>query len=358
MSLPSVATLLLGLGLSALLPAQAGEAKPAEPAAAKKAKKAEAPAKVYPNMGSIERLDPALDALIPPGAQIEKLAGGFAWAEGPVWVRSSKTLLFSDIPRNVIFEWKEAVGTRDYLYQSGYTGSQKRGGEMGSNGLTFDDQGRLVMCMHGDRAIGRMELDGKFTILADYYLSRRLNSPNDLVFRSNGDLYFTDPPYGLEQQSNSDPAKELLFNGVYLRRRQGELVLLTRALTFPNGIAFSPDEKTLYVAVSDPAKPVIMAYPVKSDGTLGEGTVFFDATALVPGHKGLPDGLKVDLRGNLFATGPGGVLVLSPAGKHLGTISTGEATANCAWGDDGSTLYMTADHYLCRLKTGTKGRLP
>jgi len=313
---------------------------------------------VYPTLGSIERLDPALDSLLPAGAQIEKLAGGFEWAEGPVWNRRSKTLLFSDVPRNVVFEWKEAVGTRDFLYRSGFTGTLTRSGEPGSNGLTFDSEVRRVLCMHGDRMVARLEEHGKITVLAADYLNRRLNSPNDLVLNAKGDLYFTDPPYGLAKQ-NEDPNKELLFNGVYLLRRTGELVLLTRDLTFPNGVALSPDEKTLYVAVSDPARPAIMAYPLRPDGTCEAGHVFFDAAPLMAaGGKGLPDGLKVDLQGNLFATGPGGVLVLSPAAKHLGTIRTGEATANCAWGDDGSMLYITADMYLCRVKTTTKGRLP
>ena len=187
-----------------------------------------------------------------------------------------------------------------------------------------------------------------------WYKWRRFNSPNDLVYRSTGDLYFTDPPYGLEKNS-ADPAKELAFNGVYKLTPGGELTLLTSELTFPNGLAFSPDEKTLYVAVSDPAKPVIMAYPVEKGGLLGHGKIFFDASALAPGRKGLPDGLKVDKAGNLWATGPGGVLVIDPTGKHLGTSNTGEPTANCAWGDDGSTLYITANKYLCRVKTLSRG---
>ena len=310
--------------------------------------------KVYPTFGEIERLDPALDKLVPPGAKIEKLAGGFAWAEGPVWDGQTHTLLFSDVPRNVIFQWREGAGTHDFLYPSGYTGSTPRGGEAGSNGLAIDQQGRLVICQHGNRAVARVDGKGNLTPLAEYYLGRRFNSPNDLVFKRNGDLYFTDPPYGLEG-NNKDPRKELLYNGVYLRRALGELVLLTADLTFPNGLAFSPDEKTLYIAVSDPAKPVIMAYDVKQDGKLGAGRVFFDTSALVAGRKGMPDGMKVDAQGNLFATGPGGVLVITPDGRHLGTINTGEPTANCAWGDDGSTLYITANSYLCRVRTTTRG---
>lgn len=313
--------------------------------------------KVYPTIGTIERLDPALDALIPPNARIEKLVGGLEWSEGPVWDRKTKTLLFSDIPRNVVFQWKEGVGTRDFLMPSGYTGSEPRGGESGSNGLTFDKEHRLVLCQHGDRRVARFEPERGFVTLAEYYLFRRFNSPNDLVYKSNGDLYFTDPPYGLEKL-NDDPRKELVFNGVYLLRPSGEVVLLTKELSFPNGIAFSPDEKTIYVAVSDPARPVIMAYDVKQDGTISNGRVFFDASSLAASRKGVPDGLKVDDKGNLFATGPGGVLVIAPNGKHLGTISTGELTSNCAWGDDGSTLYITSDMYLCRVKTNTRGQLP
>ncbi|MCX7590063.1 MAG: SMP-30/gluconolactonase/LRE family protein, partial [Kiritimatiellae bacterium] len=256
--------------------------------------------KVYPTIGTIERFDQAVDVLVAPDAHIEKLVGGLEWAEGPVWDKKTKTLLFSDVPRNVVFQWKEGIGTRDFLYPSGYTGSESRGGEPGSNGLTFDSDHYLVLCQHGDRRVARYIPGHGFVTLAEYYLDRRFNSPNDLVYKSNGDLYFTDPPYGLEKL-NDDPRKELLFNGVYLLRRNGEVVLLTRELTFPNGIAFSPDEKTLYVAVSDQTRPVIMAYEVKQDGTLGVGRVFFDASQLLAGRKGLPDGLKVDVRGNLFA---------------------------------------------------------
>jgi gluconolactonase len=312
---------------------------------------------VYPTMGSIERLDPALDALIPPGANIEKLASGFTWAEGPVWVRKGDFLLFSDVPRNVVFQWHEGTGTREYLIPSGYTGEKPRGGEAGSNGLTLDSEGRLVLCQHGDRQVARLANNKKFTVLAQYYQYRRFNSPNDLVYKSNGDLYFTDPPYGLQKQ-NDDPAKELNFSGVYRVRKNGQVDLLVRDLTFPNGLAFSPDEKTLYVAVSDPKQAVWMAYDVQSDGALGAGRVFLDGTSLTAGRKGLPDGMKVDLKGNLFATGPGGVLVISPAGKHLGTINTDEPTANCAWGGNGSVLYITANDKLCRIKTTTRGKMP
>jgi len=311
----------------------------------------------YATFGTIERHDQRLNQLIPADARIETLADGFVWAEGPVWVQNRDYLLFSDVPENTVYKWKECEGVSVFLRPSGYTGRTRRGGEPGSNGLTLDRRGRLVLCQHGDRRVARLETDGTQTVLAEFYEWRRFNSPNDLVFRSNGDLYFTDPPYGLEG-NNSDPRKELLFNGVYRRGDQGGITLLTAELTFPNGLAFSPDEKTLYVAQSDPTRAIWMAYPVQDDGTLGAGHVLLDATAMTKDRPGLPDGLKVDREGNLFATGPGGVLVISPEGKHLGTINTGLPTANCAWGDDGSTLYLTANHCLARVRTTTRGACP
>jgi gluconolactonase len=309
-------------------------------------------AESYPAIGSIERLDPRLDALIAPGTPIEKLAEGFDWSEGPVWVADGNYLLFSDVPRNTVYQWTEGGEAVEFLKPSGYTGAQARGGEPGSNGLLLDRQGRLVLCQHGDRRIARLEPDRTFHTLARYYHYHRFNSPNDAVYRSNGDLYFTDPPYGLEKL-NDDPAKELMFSGVFRLTPEGQVVLLTSQLTFPNGLAFSPDEQILYVAVSDPQRPVIMAFDVLADGSLRNGRVFFDTTALRPGRKGLPDGLKVDRHGNLFATGPGGVLVIAPDATLLGIINTGEATANCAWGNDGSVLYITADMFLCRVRTLT-----
>jgi gluconolactonase len=319
--------------------------------------------------GSIEILDPKLNSLIAPGTPIEKLASGFDWSEGPVWIKPGHPpvtsgplswnnggyLLFSDVPSNTVYRWNATEGIQVFLKPSGYTGSVPRAGEPGSNGLTVDSQGRLVLCEHGDRRVGRLEPDGRHVTLADRFLGKRFNSPNDLVFKSNGDLYFTDPPYGLEKNVD-DPKKELPYQGVFRVKPNGELTLLTDQVTRPNGIAFSPDEKTLYVASSDPQLAVWMAYDVKPDGTLGNGRVFFDATSMVnPNNKGLPDGMKVDAQGNLWATGPGGVFILSPEGKHLGTLHTGEATANCAWGEDGSTLYITADMFLCRVRTKVKG---
>lgn len=308
-------------------------------------------------IGSVERLDPALDNLIALDAKIEVLADGFEWSEGPEWVPAGQYLLFTDIPKNTIYMWKEGEGVSVFLRPAGYTGMNPPGREVGSNGLMLDNEGRLVMCDHGNRCIARLN-ESNYTkeVLVSKYRGKRLNSPNDLVINSRGDIYFTDPPYGLEGQDNS-ASKELDFNGVYLLRANGELVLLTDKMTRPNGIAFSPDEKTLYVAQSDQSNLVIMSFPVKEDGTIGEGKVFFNAQPLKKaGVKGSCDGMAVDIHGNLFATGPGGVLVISPQGKHLGTIQTGQATANCTFGGkDGSELFITADMYLLRIPTKTKG---
>ena len=309
----------------------------------------------YPSFGKIERKDPRFDKIVPGNAHMEKLAEGFDWSEGPVWIADGGYLLFSDIPRNSVMKWKEGEGISLFLKPSGYTGVSDYGREPGSNGLNLDAQGRLIFCEHGDRRVSRMEKDGGKKTLVDSYQGKRLNSPNDSALKSNGDLYFTDPPYGLPNRYD-DPRRELDFCGVYRLSRDGELTLLTKEMTRPNGIAFSPDEKTLYVAQSDPEAAIWKAFDVKPDGTLGKSRVLFDATAwIAEGKKGLPDGMKVDQAGNLFATGPGGVHVLAPDGTHLGTFATGEATANCAFGEDGSTLYITADMYLLRVRLNTKG---
>ena len=310
----------------------------------------------YPTFGRVKRLDPRLEAIVPRDAVIEKLADGFDWSEGPVWMKAEKALLFSDVPMNTVFRWQEGGKPTVKLKPSGYTGSTPLEGEPGSNGLNVDAGGRLILCQHGDRRVARLGDDGKsFVTLADKFEGKRFNSPNDSVYMSNGDLYFTDPPYGLPLK-NDDPKKEIPFNGVYRISKDGKVTLLTKEMTYPNGIAFSPDEKTLYVANSDPKMAIWKAFPVNADGTIGEGKVFFDATSFVNlGKKGLPDGMKVDSSGNVFATGPGGVLIFSPGGKHIGTIETDEATANCGWGDDGSTLYITADMYIGRIRLKTKG---
>lgn len=314
-----------------------------------------ASAQHLPTLGRILRENPDLDRLLAPDARLEVLGSGIAWAEGPVWIKDGGYLLFSDIPRNSVMKWKEGEGLSVFLKPSGYTGLGPYSAEPGSNALLLDSEGRLVSCEHGDRRISVLTKGGGKRTLVDNYQGKRLNSPNDGVFKSNGDLYFTDPPYGLPKQAD-DPSREMDFSGVFrVSKVGGAVTLLTRDMTRPNGIAFSPDEKTLYVANSDPAHAVWMAFPVNADGTLGTGRVFADVTAMGKDNPGLPDGMKVDRAGNLFATGPGGIHVFTPDGKRLGRIDTGQRTANCNWGDDGSTLYITADSYLCRLRTKTKG---
>ncbi len=309
-------------------------------------------------LGSIERVDPGLDALLAKDAKIEILAKGLDWSEGPVWSTRDNCLYFSDVPQNVVYRWKEGQGVAPYLKPSGYTGTTPRGGEPGSNGLTIDNDGRLVLCQHGDRRVARLEKDGTFATLVDRFEGKRFNSPNDLCFDAKGNLFFTDPPYGLVGNLK-DPTKELPHQGVYRRSADGKVTLVTKEIKFPNGVALSPDERTLYVAESNGQKPVIWAHDLAADGTASNARVFFDAAPLAAKkRKGAPDGLKVDEKGNLWATGPGGVMIVSPEGKHLGSILTGEATANCAWGDDGSTLYVTADMYLVRVKTTTRGKMP
>jgi gluconolactonase len=332
----------------------------------------------YAPIGEIIRHDPALDRLIPTDAKIEVLADGFTWTEGPVWVSEkgdpellkdvprtdelfkSKQgpggyLLFSDIPRNTVFKWKEGEGVSLYLTPSGYTGRTYYGLEPGSNGLVLDPQGRLVLCEHGDRRVSVLTEGGGKLTLADRYQGKRLNSPNDAVYMSNGDLYFTDPPYGLPHREK-DHRRELDFFGVYRLSKDGELTLLTKELARPNGIGLSPDEKTLYVAQSDPKKAIWVSFPVKEDGTLGSSKLFYDATDAVGKMPGLPDGMAVDKDGNVWGTGPGGVYVFNPQGKLLGLISTGQRTSNCTFGGaDGSELYMTVDMYICRVKTMSKG---
>jgi len=306
-------------------------------------------------IGRITNLDPSFNDLIGKDASIEILADSFAWSEGPVWVKQGGYLLFSDIPNNSIFKWKESEGLSLFLKPSGYTGILPYSREPGSNGLIINNKGHLVACEHGDRRISEMPLShgGKRT-LADNYQGKRFNSPNDIVQKSSGDYYFTDPIYGLPNHEK-DSTRESPIMGVYRLSADGKVTLLIDNL-LPNGLAFSPDEKILYVGQSDPDKPIIMAYPVKTDGTLGEGKIFFDGTSMIKqGWKGAPDGMKMDSKGNLFTTGPGGVLVISPTGKVLGRIETTQPTSNCAWGDDGSSLYITVNMFLCRVKTKTKG---
>ncbi len=328
--------------------------------------------KDYAPIGTIDRIYPKMNKLISANTTAEKLAGGYLWSEGPVWVKQGQFLLFTDIPNNRVEMFKEGEGRSDtFLFPAGYTGATPRGGELGANGLIIDPKGRLVLCQHGDRRVARLTnsaipdlgVKREFITLADRYEGQRFNSPNDLIYHSNGDLYFTDPPYGLEKRMD-DPNKELNFQGVYVLRGGGlgdtgggKVELLTKELSRPNGIAFSPDEKFLYVANSDPDRAIWMKYPVNADGTIGQGSLFFDATDKVKaGELGLPDGMAVDVHGNIFATGPGGVLIFTPDGTHLGTIKTGHKTANCAFGGkDGDVLYMTAHTLLLKIETNTIG---
>jgi gluconolactonase len=307
-------------------------------------------------LGHIERLDPALDRLVPPDARLEVICEGFVWCEGPVWVRENSFLLFSDIPRNAIMRWAAKSGSSLYLKPAGYTGASPRGGESGSNGLALDREGRLILCQHGDRRVARLDAPWndpkpKYVTVADRYQGKRFNSPNDAVVDSSGAIYFTDPPYGLEKNMD-DPAKELPFQGVYRIETDGTVTLLTKEVERPNGIGLSPDERTLYVANSHGPRPVIMAYDIQGDGTLGAGREFFDARELAAKHEGACDGLEVDETGNLFATVPGGVAVIAPDGKHLGILLTGKRTSNCTLGDDGHTLFITAHDVVLRVRLG------
>ncbi len=301
---------------------------------------------------SIIRMDSEFDTVVPPDARIETVVSGFGFTEGPVWVRDGQYLLFSDIPRNEVMKWSQRSSVSVFLKVSGYSGSRPKG--EGSNGLALDPQGRLLLCEHGNRRVSRLEENGSKTTLADRYEGRRLNSPNDLVVLPDGDVYFTDPPFGLPLKEK-DPQKELSVGGVYELPQKGALRLLVSDLDFPNGLAFSPDGRALYISVSKASHAVLMKYDVRPNGRLGSGQVFYDMTDAVSKYPGLPDGLKVDRKGDLFATGPGGVYVISSSGKLLGRIDAGETAANCAWGDDGSMLYITASTSVMRIRTTTQG---
>lgn len=305
----------------------------------------------------ITRLDPGLDDVLAPGVQAERLAGGFEFVEGPVWVAEGGYLLFSDPNTNTIYRWSPDGQVSVYRTKSGYAGVDiGRYHQPGSNGLTLDREGRLLINQHGHRRVLRVERTGALTVLADRFEGHRLNSPNDLVYRSDGGLYFTDPPFGLPRVFD-DPAKETPWSGVY-RLKDGRLTLLTRELRGPNGLAFSPDERTLYVDNWDPARKVIMRYDVREDGTVANGRVFFDITRTVPEDDAW-DGLKVDARGNLYAAGPEGIYILAPDGRHLGTVTLPEHVANFAWGDaDLRTLYITASTGLYRLRVELPGTVP
>lgn len=311
----------------------------------------------FPTLGTILIEDPTLQQFLDPQAKVEVLASGFKWSEGPVWVKDGGYLLFSDVPANTIYRWSAQDGLSHFLSPSGYTGLGTYSDEPGSNGLIINREGELIACEHGDRRLSSMSLTvGGKTTLADRYQGKRFNSPNDVVQHSSGSYYFTDPPYGLAQK-HKDPSRETPIFGVYRVNPAGQVSVVIKDLNRPNGLAFSPDESHLYVAQSDPEAAKWMAYPVKPNGELGIGKIILDATPALKSNalKGLPDGLKVDRAGNLWASGPGGLWIISPQGKLLGRIDLGELTSNCAWGDDGSVLYLTVNGYLCRIQTRTRG---
>jgi gluconolactonase len=294
------------------------------------------------------------DAIIDIHAKIEVLADGFTWSEGPLWVGDQQMLLFTDVPENTVYSWTEVGGVKEYLKPSGHTGSEQPSKEPGANGLAFTKDGQLLLCQHGDRRIARMESSLRdprpvFATVVDMWQDKRFNSPNDLVVNSKNQIFFTDPPYGLELQAD-DPKKEIEFQGVFRRDPDGRVHLLINDLSRPNGIALSPDERTLYVANSDPARAIWMKYALDDHGNAIYAEEFYDATPLVKEMKGLPDGLKVNRKGIIFATGPGGIWIFNQHGVPLGRIETGEATANCALNTDESVLFMCADDYLMRVK--------
>ena len=300
-------------------------------------------------IGSVERLSPEIDNLIEKSAKIEILADGFEWSEGPVWSSQLNSVLFSDVPENVIYSWNEDKGLGTFTRPIGYSGKVPNLKKAGTNGLTIDADGNLIICMHGDRKITRLEklnINKKVT-LVNSFDGNLLNSPNDLVYDSKGNLYFTDPPYGLLEGDN-DKLKEIEFNGVYKVSPNGDIEVLVKNLTRPNGISISNDEKILYVANSDKNNPVIMQYDLSEEGAKNP-SIFFDGRELSKKDIGLFDGLKVHPTGNVFATGPGGVLVIKENGDHIGTIRTEVRTANCAFDENFQYLYMTSDLSLIHI---------
>ncbi len=305
--------------------------------------------------GSVNRLHQALDEIIAPGTRPEILAEGFNWVEGPLWLPEENALIFSDIPENTIFRWDENLGLQHYLTPSGYTNTLKRGGEAGSNGLLLNGKGQLVLCQHGDRRIALMDACTckpmpKFITLVDRWDNKRFNSPNDGVFSKDGSLYFTDPAYGLPH-GFKDSLRELDFAGVYRLDTTGKVSLITDTLSAPNGIGLSPDESSLYVAVSGRESGLIwMEYEKDREGNYEKGKLFYDAGPASDSLKGAPDGMDIRSDGILFATGPGGAWIFRPDGTPLGIIRTGQSTSNCALDEKEEYLYMTCDMYIIRIK--------
>lgn len=307
---------------------------------------------IYP-AGTIERLSPELDQIITKDAKVQVIADGFDWVEGPLWVQSQQMLLVSDIFKNSIYKWTEKSGKELYLKPSGYTQAKPRGAELGSNALAINNKQQLVLCQHGDRRIAVMDapLDGPqpvFTSLAENYHGKKFDSPNDLAIKSNGEIYFTDPPYGLEK-GVKDSLKEMPYQGVYRISKDGVVTLLIDTLTRPNGIGFFPGEKSMLIANSDPQKPYWYIYDVNTDGNLTNGRIFYDCTKEFKRERRGPDGFKIDDQGNVFASGPGGVWIYNKNGKVLGRIKVNVITSNCAFTPDYKTLFIAANHYILKI---------
>lgn len=316
-----------------------------------------APPATDPGIGRLTAFDPAFHDVVAPDARIERLADGFTWAEGPAWIRDGGYLLFTDPPENKLYRWSPSGGLGVFLDPSGYAGPPTDAmREAGANGLFAEPGGSVLLADSGNRLVARLDpATGRKTPLATHYDGHRFNSPNDLVLRGDGAVFFTDPPYGLAGIDDS-PAKELEVNGVYRLDPDGSVHLLDDGLRFPNGIALSPDQRTLYVSNSDPARPIWMAYALDAAGNVVDERVFADASDLAGDDSpGLPDGLAVADDGTLFASAPGGVLVLDRDGRRLGRIETGATVTNCAFGDDGRTLYMTSDHFIARVRLLARG---
>jgi gluconolactonase len=320
-----------------------------------------------PTMGQIIRVAPGADEVLAADAVIEVLASGLDWCEGPVWIPKDDRqphgggyVLFSDVPQNRVYKWKEGEGLSVFLEPSGYTGLPGYGHEPGSNGLGLDTAGRIIFCEHGDRRVSALApTGGGKRTLADTFEGRRFNSPNDCAVDAAGGIYFTDPPYGLPEGAKDTQTRELAWNGIYRIAKDGTVTLASKEMTFPNGIALAPDGRTLYVAQSDPAAALWKAFPVREDGTLGPARLLADVTAMVGKHRGLPDGLKTDAAGRIWATGPGGVHLMAPDGTLLARIDTKMACGNCCFGgDDGSWLYVCSDAFLVSVRTKTKGWKP
>lgn len=311
-------------------------------------------AEKYKTIGTFERYDAALDAIVSKNAKAEIIAEGYEWSEGSLWIEKHNMLLFSDVPTNTVYKWTEENGAAVYLKPSGYTGPvPSTSKEPGSNGLTLDNDGNLVLCQHGDRRVARMDApfdkpEAKFITLADNYNGKKFSSPNDAVFNSAGELFFTDPPYGLPGQAD-DPTKETPWNGVYKVKKDGTVILLTDSITRPNGIALFPGEQKLLVANSDPEKPNWYVWNIKGD-SLTNGKIFYSAADHDSAWHGLPDGFRIDKTGNVYASGPGGIYIFNSEGKKLGLLKLDNATSNCALSPDEKTLYVTNDMYVLRIK--------